>query len=113
VTVRDLDATLAFYRDTLGYEVIGQISQDQAPRGFLLTYLQAGGAVLEVFTFTAPTTASPWTPEASRHGFRDVAIAVGDSGEDTARLVAAGARPAGEGLLTDADGVPLRPVEGR
>ncbi|MEO3853815.1 VOC family protein [Acrocarpospora sp. B8E8] len=113
VTVADLDATLAFYRDTLGYEVIGEISQDQDPRGFLLTYLQAGDVVIEVFTFTAPKAPSPWTPDASRHGFRHIGIAVDDTAEAAARLVAAGAHPAGDGLLTDADGVPLRPVSAR
>ncbi|MFD0733210.1 VOC family protein [Planotetraspora mira] len=113
VTVDDLDATLAFYRDTLGYQVIGQISQNQDPRGFLLTYLQAGESVLEVFTFTAPTTPSPWAPEANRHGFRHIAIAVDDVDKARARLVAAGARETVDGLLVDADGIPLRPVDGR
>ncbi|WP_169952027.1 VOC family protein [Microbispora sp. H11081] len=109
VTSADLGAALAFYRDTLGYEVIGQITQDQDPRGFLITYLLAGEAVLEVFTFTAPTTASPWTPDPCRHGFRHVAVAVEDPQEEAARLVAAGARVEADGLLVDPDGVPLRP----
>ena len=106
VTAGDLDATLAFYRDTLGYQVIGQICQDQDPRGFLLTYLQAGDAVLEVFTFSAPKTANPWTPDEPRLGIRHVAL--GDA--DPAALTAAGARPVGDGLVTDPDGIPLRLV---
>jgi catechol 2,3-dioxygenase-like lactoylglutathione lyase family enzyme len=107
VTVRDLDAALAFYRDTLGYRVIGQIFQEQDPRGFLLTYLQAGDAVLELFTFTAPTTPSPWTPDPRRHGFRAVTLATAEPAD---RWLAAGARPAAGGLFTDPDGVPLRPA---
>lgn len=107
VTSAGLDDALAFYRDTLGYEVIGQISQDQDPRGFLITYLLAGDAVLEVFTFAAPTTPSPWTPDPCRHGFRRVAVAVRDPEEAAARMVAAGARVAADGVVVDADGVPL------
>ncbi|NJP24224.1 VOC family protein [Microbispora hainanensis] len=114
VTSADLDAALAVYRDRLGYEVIGQISQDQDPRGFLITYLLAGEAVLEVFTFTAPTTASPWTPDPCRRGFRHVAIAADDPEEAAFRLIEAGAQVTGDGALVDAngalvdvDGVPL------
>ncbi|MEV7803856.1 VOC family protein [Microbispora sp. NPDC088329] len=110
VTSADLDAALAFYRDTLGYEVIGQIVQDQDPRGFLITYLLAGDAVLEVFTFAVPTTASPWAPDPCRHGFRHLAVAVEDPEKEAGRLVAAGARVAADGLLVDPDGVPLAPL---
>ncbi|MEU7910596.1 VOC family protein [Microbispora bryophytorum] len=107
VTSADLDVALAFYRDTLGYEVIGQITQDQDPRGFLITYLLAGDAVLEVFTFTAPTIASPWTPDPCRRGFRRVTLAVEDPEEAALRLTEAGARVAHDDVLVDADGVPL------
>ncbi|MEV4296149.1 VOC family protein [Microbispora rosea] len=105
VTSADLDAALAVYRDRLGYQVIGQISQDQDPRGFLITYLLAGNAVLELFTFTAPTTPSPWTPDPCRRGFRRVAIAAQDPEEVASRLVEAGARVAGNGVLMAADAV--------
>ncbi len=107
ITVADLDAALALYRDTLGWEMIGQIVQDQDPRGFLLTYLQAGQAVLEIFTFTEDTAEGPGAPDGSRLGFRHVGIATGDPEATAARMAAAG------GLFTDADGVPLRPVAGR
>lgn len=115
VTWGGLDAALAFYRDTLGYEVIGQIAQDEDPRGFLITYLLAGPAVLEVFTFTAATTPSPWTADPTadptahpgRRGFRHVAVAVDDPEKEAGRLVASGARVAADGLLVDPDGVPL------
>jgi catechol 2,3-dioxygenase-like lactoylglutathione lyase family enzyme len=112
VTVSDLDATLAFYRDTLGYEVIGQLDHAEDSRGFLITYLQAGDAVLEVFTFRAPTTANPWTPEGARLGLRGIGI--GDRDATAERLAGAGATritSAGGGpLLTDIDGIPLRLV---
>jgi catechol 2,3-dioxygenase-like lactoylglutathione lyase family enzyme len=54
VTVSDLDAALAFWRDRFGFEVIGNIRHHGDPRGFLMTYLQAGPAVLEVFSFDQP-----------------------------------------------------------
>jgi catechol 2,3-dioxygenase-like lactoylglutathione lyase family enzyme len=54
VTVSDLDAALGFWRDRFGFEVIGNIRHHGDPRGFLMTYLQAGQAVLEVFSFDQP-----------------------------------------------------------
>ena len=108
VTVDDLDAALAFYRDALGYRLIGQIRQDQDPRGFVLTYLEAGGAVLEVFTFAAPRSGNPWTPDEPRLGIRHLGL----GGTDRATLVAAGATPVMGELVTDRDGIPLRAVPG-
>lgn len=54
VTVSDLAAALEFWRDRFGFEVIGDIRHHGDPRGFLMTYLQAGQAVLEVFSFDVP-----------------------------------------------------------
>lgn len=54
VTVSDLPAALDFWRDRFGFEVIGEIRHHGDPRGFLMTYLQAGPAVLEVFSFDVP-----------------------------------------------------------
>jgi catechol 2,3-dioxygenase-like lactoylglutathione lyase family enzyme len=54
MTVSDLPAALAFWRDRFGFEVIGSIRHRGDPRGFLMTYLQAGQAVLEVFSFDQP-----------------------------------------------------------
>ena len=59
VTVADLPAALAFWRDRFGFEVIGEIRHHGDPRGFLMTYLQAGQAVLEVFSFDAADRAEP------------------------------------------------------
>lgn len=55
VTVEDLPAAL----DTFGYPVIGEIRHHDDPRGFLMTYLQAGPAVLEVFSFDVPVRPRP------------------------------------------------------
>ncbi|MFG1628144.1 VOC family protein [Kribbella sp. NPDC049227] len=54
VTVSDLPAALDFWRDRFGFEAIGEIRHHGDPRGFLMTYLQAGPAVLEVFSFDVP-----------------------------------------------------------
>ncbi|BCB77603.1 hypothetical protein GCM10022251_63200 [Phytohabitans flavus] len=55
VTVEDLPATL----DAFDYPVIGEIRHHDDPRGFLMTYLQAGPAVLEVFSFDVPVRPRP------------------------------------------------------
>jgi catechol 2,3-dioxygenase-like lactoylglutathione lyase family enzyme len=59
LTVADLGAALRYWRDGLGFEVIGEIRHHDDPRGFLMTYLQAGPAVLEVFSFDVPTLPDP------------------------------------------------------
>jgi catechol 2,3-dioxygenase-like lactoylglutathione lyase family enzyme len=98
VTVADLDATLAFYRDRLGYPLIGRLVHDQDPRGFVIDYLQAGPAVLEVFTFTEPTTPPPAADDEDRRlGLRAIGLGI-----------EAGQAAGQESHLTDPDGVPLR-----
>ncbi|RMI44826.1 VOC family protein [Streptomyces triticirhizae] len=92
VTSGDLDATLAYYRDELGYPVIGRLVHDQDPRGFVIDYLQAGGAVLEVFTYTAAETVPAPDPARDRLGLRAIGLAA-----ETGRAV-------------DPHGVPLRRV---
>jgi catechol 2,3-dioxygenase-like lactoylglutathione lyase family enzyme len=78
VTVEDLDAALALYRDELGYELIGGL--DHAfydGRGFQIDYLQAGPSILELFTFTAAEKEpSPWTPDPDTLGIRGLGVAV-------------------------------------
>jgi catechol 2,3-dioxygenase-like lactoylglutathione lyase family enzyme len=99
--------------------VIGQLDHG-GPTGFLITYLQAGEVVLEVFTFDAPKTANPWTPREPRLGLRHIGIGVDDPDTTLRRLAAAGAREVDGGadgeagrLLTDLDGIPLRAVPAR
>jgi catechol 2,3-dioxygenase-like lactoylglutathione lyase family enzyme len=117
VTVRDLDRTLRFYREALGYEVIGQLFHDQDPRGFAITYLRAGDTVLEIFTYRAATSPSPWQPDDGLAGFR--AVGVDGSAETAERLTAAGATPAGPPVagtprwFTDPDGFALTLGAGR
>jgi catechol 2,3-dioxygenase-like lactoylglutathione lyase family enzyme len=119
-TVADLDTTLAYYRDTLGYEVIGELRHDQDPRGFRITYLQAGPGVLEVFTFSAPTSAGAGLPDDSRLGLRGVGLGADDPDDAVRRLVAHGAHAAGDPpatasgpVVADADGVAAQVVAPR
>jgi catechol 2,3-dioxygenase-like lactoylglutathione lyase family enzyme len=73
VTVTDLAGALRFWRNARGYRVIGAIRHHDDRRGFLMTYLQAGPAVLEVFSFDVPTYAGPPAAEPGmRLGFHDV-----------------------------------------
>jgi catechol 2,3-dioxygenase-like lactoylglutathione lyase family enzyme len=116
VTVADLDTTVSFYRHQLGYEVIGQLRHTQDPRGFLITYLQAGDGVLELFTYTADKQPNPWTPDESRLGLRGIGVGTPDPEAAAGQLAAAGGRLVPNGatpLVTDPDGVPLRLVTPR
>jgi catechol 2,3-dioxygenase-like lactoylglutathione lyase family enzyme len=119
-TVADLDATLAYYRDSLGYEVIGQLRHDRDPRGFLITYLQAGPGVLEVFSFVAPTTVGVAPPDDARLGLRGVGLGTDDPDAFVRRLTALGGRADGDApdtasgpVVVDSDGVAVQAVTPR
>jgi catechol 2,3-dioxygenase-like lactoylglutathione lyase family enzyme len=120
LSVADLDATLAFYQDHLGFPVIAQLKEDNADRGFMITFVQAGPGVLEIFSFSEPMQANSFSPAERAPGLlylgmgaRDVAAAAADLEAGGAMLVP-GARPEGEPpgsvLATDGDGTPLEVV---
>jgi catechol 2,3-dioxygenase-like lactoylglutathione lyase family enzyme len=89
LTVSDLPAALAFWRDQMGYEVIGEIRHHGDPRGFLMTYLQAGPAVLEIFSFDVPVAAHPVSSnDPSLLGFRGLGLAADDVAGPATLLVA-------------------------
>lgn len=94
ITVADLPAALRFWRDRFDFEVIGEIRHHDDPRGFLMTYLQAGPAVVEVFSFDVPVTPHPVPTEpGTLLGLHAVELAtVGQSPPGTVR---------------DPDGVPV------
>ena len=75
LTVDDLPAAMRFYGEGLGWTEIGSIRHHDDERGFLMTYLSAGQAVLEVFSFDVPTTPNPWEPSAALSGVRSVGVA--------------------------------------
>lgn len=95
LTVANLTAALDFWCGRLGYEVIGDIRHHDDNRGFLMTYLQAGDSVLEVFSFDVPTSAAPGVSP-STLGLRAIGLVVED---------------AGDGAPVDPDGVRISEVD--
>ncbi len=77
ITVSSLDAAMAFYRDILGFKVLGQLYKD-ARHDFVITYLEAGGAVLELFSFSGATIPNPWDPDESALGLKHLGFHVDD-----------------------------------
>jgi catechol 2,3-dioxygenase-like lactoylglutathione lyase family enzyme len=79
ISVADLDQALNYYCDTLGFQVIGQLFFHDA-RGFTITYLRAGLGVVELFSFSNPTTPrSDDVPEAAL-GIQRIGFAVEEPG---------------------------------
>jgi catechol 2,3-dioxygenase-like lactoylglutathione lyase family enzyme len=94
LTVSDLPAALRFWRDQMGFEIIGEIRHHDDPRGFLMTYLQAGPAVLEVFSFDVPVSAHHLPTEGeSLLGFRGIGLGVDKPAPAGRRLLAPGGVP--------------------
>jgi catechol 2,3-dioxygenase-like lactoylglutathione lyase family enzyme len=116
MTVRDHDATVDFYRRTLGFDVGGRLFLKEDPRGFDISYLHAGETVIELFTFADEKSPSPWSADETTIGFRHVGFDADDvSGatvDDVAgRLAERGATSVADSpcpLLLDRDGFPLR-----
>jgi catechol 2,3-dioxygenase-like lactoylglutathione lyase family enzyme len=112
VTVQDLDRALRFYRETLGFDVIGQLFHEQDPRGFLITYLRAGDTVLELFTYDAAKS-GPSQPGADTLGFSTIGFDTGEVEAIATRLKEAGARSSAAAAdyswqrFLDPDGTPL------
>jgi len=101
VTVSDFEEALAYYRDTLGLPVIGQLDRSASDdRGFLITYFQAGDCVLEVFSFSVGTRPSPWRPDPDLLGIRAIGLDEDDPAAARAALVKAG----GERMAWRGDG---------
>jgi catechol 2,3-dioxygenase-like lactoylglutathione lyase family enzyme len=114
ITVENLDRTIEFYRESLGFGAVGQLFHHQDPRGFVITYLKARDTVLEVFSYQAPKSPSPWQPNDHQLGFRTAGFEAEDVATTSAGLAAAGATvvgaAAGQGSgrqFTDPDGFPL------
>ncbi len=79
VTVPDLDEAFGFYRDQLGFGVVGQLVRDDDERGFLITNLRGGAGTLEVFTYTPPTHPRDGDADATdRLGIRAIGVRAPD-----------------------------------
>ena len=120
MTVSDQAATVDFYRRTLGFDVSGHLFQDPDPRGFEIVYLHGGETVIEVFTFAAENSSSPWSAAETTIGFRHVGFEAeqmtGATLDDVVeRLAVHGAAPVADApcpVLLDRDGFPLTIGEG-
>jgi lactoylglutathione lyase len=75
VTVSELDKALAFYGDGLGFPIIGKLIFNDK-RGFVITYLKAQTAVLELFSFSDPTRGNAWNPDIMVLGLKHIGFNV-------------------------------------
>lgn len=122
ISVSDVDRSIAFYRDLLGFPVLGRLNY-RNEIGLVIDFLDIGhGALLELFSFSAPTKASEWLPNDLQTGLRHVGFTVRDVDAETARLKAAGVEFTMEptnavggvriAFFTDPDGTLLELVQG-
>lgn len=91
LTVSDLDKALAFYQGILGFPVLGQLNMND-DRGFVITYLQFGNSVLELFSFARPTIYHTWNPDETVLGLKHIGMLVDDVFAVADRLKSAGVR---------------------
>lgn len=74
ITVPDLEQALRFYRDQLGFGVVGQLVRSDDERGFLITNLRGTVGTLELFSFSAPTRARTVVGASDQLGLRSLGI---------------------------------------
>jgi len=92
LTVSNLDKALEFYQGVLGFPVLGQLIMNDE-RGFVITYLQFGNSVIELFSFDrAPTIYHTWNPDETVLGLKHIGMLVDDVFAVADRLKAAGVR---------------------
>jgi len=91
MTVSDLEPALRFYQDILGFPLLGQLFLGDA-RGFTITYLRAGSAVLELFSFSVPTIEHRWNPDETVLGLKHLGFLVQDVATAADELMAHGVR---------------------
>jgi catechol 2,3-dioxygenase-like lactoylglutathione lyase family enzyme len=121
ITVANIEKTLAFYQGILGFPVLGQLAMHDE-RGFLITYLQCGNSILEIFSFDKPTIYHTWNPDETVLGLKHLGILVDDVDAVTGRLKAVGVRiiyPPNDALgnvktcfFADPDGNALELIDG-
>ena len=112
LSVGDLASTLNLHRCALGFEVIGQLAQPDDPRGFVITYVMAGEAILELFSYGLPMRPNPWRPTSEAAGLLRAGLGTTDpvgalrALETGGALAVSGHWPPGHSVVTDADGTP-------
>jgi len=91
LTVSDLKAALRFYCSVLGFAMLGQLAVNDG-RGFTITHVQAGSAVLELFSFAMPTIERAWDSDETVLGLKHLGFLVDDVDAVANRLAAADVR---------------------
>jgi catechol 2,3-dioxygenase-like lactoylglutathione lyase family enzyme len=88
VTVQDMERSVGFYRDLLGFEVVGQLLLDDDT--FKIVYLRSGEAHLELFAFRGAMVETPVGLPDTVGGYRHLALQTSEVDAVAARLKAAG-----------------------
>lgn len=90
ITVRALERSIAFYRDLLDFEVVGQLLLREGT--FKIVYLRSGDALIELFQFldSRPADLEPVADEVL--GFKHIALRTADVDGVAQRLRDAGVR---------------------
>lgn len=108
-TVSDLSAALATWADGLGLGRLGRVPHPDDERGYVRSYLAAGGGVLEVFSYAVEPLDAPADVDDHRLGLRVVGLTVADPAAAAELVVARGGRPGGPaGSVVDRDGLTVR-----
>jgi catechol 2,3-dioxygenase-like lactoylglutathione lyase family enzyme len=88
ITVRDIERSVAFYRDLLGFDVLGQLFLNEGT--FKIVYLRSGGACVELFEFRGQAAETAVGVPDTVGGFKHLALQTDDVDGLAASLKAAG-----------------------
>jgi methylmalonyl-CoA epimerase len=88
ITVQDMDRAVAFYRDLLGLEVLGQLFLEDGT--IKLVFLRSGGGCVELFEYRDQDAATAVGVPDTVGGFKHLALQTDDVDGVAARLKAAG-----------------------
>ncbi|HEX3053884.1 MAG TPA: VOC family protein [Aggregatilineaceae bacterium] len=122
ITISDLNRSLDFYRGLLGFRLLGQIDFPDDTTGKVVTQLDTGRGVIELFSYTnPPAQAAPDTSQMPI-GLRHLALRVGGLDLIVEQLMCAGVEftlepteAAGgirHAVLLDPDGIAIELIEG-
>ena len=88
ISVSNIDRSLAFYRDLLGFKVLDQSTRED---GVIVHSLDIGNQkTLQLLSFSKSAKPSPWLPNDFQTGLRHAGFKVNDVDGTTARLKQAG-----------------------
>ena len=88
ITVQDLERSVAFYRDLLGFDVLGQRLLDDG--SITLVFLRSKGACLELFEYRGQDAHTATDVPNTTGGYKHVALQTDDVDALAAKLKAAG-----------------------